>query len=429
MGFTNVMSKVPSITIYVTLTMIFVAIMMNLNVAIKFHKNYEIGKRMEAECGKEVTEYETGRYAIYKTFVEGFAGKKPLQKQLNAANIMTRIALGLIIVALVAFMMSWILYSSQKLREKPGQKYPGAVIWLCTIAAISAVSLCVFSAIGILGNAIQTAKNGELMKLMDSSTSTTSAIDQVKALYQGGDFYKTITSAWFPLVLLSGVTFIGLAVFDNNDYTDVIQRDFVKIVFVYLLGLVFATVVSSSLIKLYASINGLYHERVRFLKTDVGVLTSNADANIRSKVKAYFKQNIESVLKNEVAADTVFTDYANDLWKFVQHKPNNEFYDLYKFVSTKTGDVYTSATNAIKNIRADMLKLRMRSKDMDKTTRSYVRNTIITTLVLLGTLTFMVFHYFFTKSPMHTVVGSALTMLVLTIVGTWFGWFSSAILL
>lgn len=404
--------------------MVFVATMVYLNAALKLNKQQEIGRRIEEQCGKEVTEMETERYYIYRAVHE-----RKLHKQIASALILVRVVLGLMISAImVAYgFWTWMIVKGDgkqvlefKFQKASLQTKTGKI---ALVLYVITASLLFTGTIGAWIRAADAAvfhnkmrDNGSVNETVTSLLSTLNS----KLTKTGG-----IESPWFPIVLVIAYGVFWAWVTSDSDSTGTRVQKWGAIMWFAILGVYFFAaflvwVAEKDTRYLFAAVMGSYHARKQELQDAI----ENLIALNNTKVFTYFKNWIETVSpKTEVAQHELEKDgqYYDQLWKFIQHRSGKEMEELLNNDTLKS---------FIAAIRTGALQMRMTRQPMNKATRRFCRNAIIAPMVLLVSIFFILFNGLTRMwSSTNMVIASLLIIFALIIVSTGFGWFSSALLL
>lgn len=436
------------ISLAASVVVVVATVILYLNAALKLNRQQLLGKRLEEACGKEVTERETERYYIYNVFVEN-----TLRNKITSVIALLRSTMGIIIVSMVLVYGFWMWLILQG--QGGVSPYTNKWDWWNTNKAYSRIFLG-WIPFGVLAMLLLTGAAGTWVAAADAKSYSKKLLgsDEAKTVTELlADLKKRapgIRSPWFPLALLIfyGVvwtfvtsTFItGEGGSGDDNYGKRVESLgvtlWMSLVLLYIFMGVAVMFVEKDTRNLFATVQGMYSARARKLQQEINELFSSTNKTLKQNARKYFKTWIETVMKGtEVAASTIKNDdtsnskgeYDDHLWKFIQHRNGKEMEDIYNL---DTADDNRAAGTLIDGIRDAALKVRMAGKPMSVAAKKFTRNAVISSSVIIVLILFALFNALSRAwSSTHMVVASLSLIFAFTVVSTWFGWFSSALLL
>lgn len=416
-----------------------IGVFVYLDAAIKLKRQQQIGQRLEQECGKEVTEIETERYYIYKAFEEN-----KLHKKITDIVVLLRTMMGLIIIGILVVYGFWMYLLFNTKAKSGGAEFTRFIMTKLFKKTAESGTKEKWSRIfgwiiyGILAALLVTGASGSWSRAADakkyrvnvlSADAEKGAAELTKDLKNAMSKVPGVSSPWFPIVL---IVVYGLAyasfTWNMEDGPRVESEGGLVWLFVILLYFFTAFMVwfiEKDTRSLFANVLGSYHAKKTQLQTYIQNLfaTGNPAPKKTQEARKYFKNWIETTTKGvEVQASDLngaTGSYAGQLWKYIQHRSGKEMEELHKLDPTN-----------VDAIRKWALRLRMTSAPMRKAANQFTQSAIVFSMILLVTIFFALFNFISRQwSSTNMAIASLLVIFILTVVTTWFGWFSSAILL
>lgn len=453
---------------FINVAIIFAAIVIYIDAALKLKKQQQIGQRVKQECGQENTEKETERYYIYNAFFEN-----KLSTNITKAIQLLYSTLGFTITGITIAYFFWMLLILNQndgldryrvTKPKPWVDLIGKMsFWVRpkrdASGSITNIDEKIISgskwyigwllyaivfgllAFGVVASWLRAANVKQYQVDTISTVQTKTVAEVTKELNETMVELKSripgISSPWFSISLI--IVYGAFWVYLSKDMKDsdgiAIGRVekwgvaiWVAILALYFFAIIVAQVMDKDTRGLFASISGVYNSIKATLQGHLqNLLIAETSVNKKTAVRQYFKTWIEAVTPG-VEVDiydingTGTGEYNGQLWKFLQHRAGKEMDELY------ASD--TSISAWIDEIRKSALQLRMLTKPMHDLTNKFTRNAIIVAMVLFIIITFAIFNLCTRLwSSTGMVIGSLLVVLMFGVISTWFGWFSSALML
>lgn len=432
-------------TVSVGLPIVFliVAYITNAIAALRLHKNYKIGKRMEAECGNEYTEKESRRYHIYEAFKFGVNGNTPTTGWLSIGTILLLLSFAFLMLGFIIFSVLWAVRRMKVSKDNTpltfSQQQPFIMYGIAVIFLAGTSFFLTFSQQIQQVKEYMSKKYTSVFATPQDNTETTESTPTVSSA-----LISTITSAEPPtfakrlgtmvknIIMGPYVPFVIICIFaiwaklymEGDEEVDMMTRwYFPVLLFVFFITLVYDVIFKKDITALYDGIETKYQgQLVIGLRTVLNNLVTGASSKVKPVLQDYFANWIRRVDMREMDPNLVLTMEAENLWKYIEHKKDLELEEVEQL-----GD--TSANKYITEIRSYMRKIRAATPEIENATTSYLRHMLSAVFFTVGVLLYVLFHWGYQKSPVYTIYASGGLILLFTFIGTWYGWFSSAILL
>lgn len=430
----NVAVTILLVTLGIGTIAISIAVFMYLDAAIKLKRHQQIGKRLEQECGKEVTEIETERYYIYKAFEEN-----KLHKKITDIVVLLRTMMGLIIISILVVYGFWMyLLFNTKAKNGPDdfEKFIIQRLGKEYDARKQRTQLLGWIIYGVLAALLVTGASGSWSRAADSkkyrvnvlsADAEKGAAELTKDLKNAMSKVPGISSPWFPIVLIVVYGFVWASLtWKMEDGPRVESKGggwWLFVIVLYFFTAFMVWFIEKDTRSLFANVLGSYHAKKTQLQTYIQNLFQAGNPAPKKTLEArkYFKNWIETTTKGvEVQASDLngaTGSYAGQLWKYIQHRSGKEMEELHKLDKDN-----------VDAIRKWALRLRMTSAPMRKAANQFTRSAIVFSMILLVTIFFALFNFISRQwSSTNMAIASLLFIFIFTVVTTWFGWFSSAI--
>jgi hypothetical protein len=442
-------------TVGAVLVLFIAAMIMYIDAAVRLNRQQGIGKRLEQECGKEVTERETERYYIYQMFEEN-----KLSKQIVSTTAVIRSATALIIFG---FLIAYILWtaliffgSTPRTSASPPDPIFSKFNFFITKPK---VNTALFGGIiFILVSLLSTGAAASFVRVRDAtkyrinltSTNADEAVaDTLKGLNKKLRKLRGIDSPWFSISFIIAYAvimhvcitkFAGTYNMKVGEFADGNRISrwgvilWALLIILYFIASFAAWFVDKDSRNLFATISGSYVAKKNELQRNItNLFASGTPDKYVKQFRQYFKTSIETVFpKTEVLINLndSSNEYSSQLWKFIQHKSGREMSEIYAQVENSENVNDDAVRNTIDQVRKWALKMRMMHQPIRAAVNKFCKNAMIFGTTLFVLILFAVFNFVSRAwSSTNTMIASLGLIFFFAIVSSWFGWFSSALML